>query len=80
MTNYAAISEADFSGFKVPNAQTRAADDAPLAPEWLDHTLKGEWADHRECHLGGDFLVIYQVEANWINFVRAGTHSEFFTH
>lgn len=54
------------------------ANDAPLGPEWQDHSLKGEWADHRECHIGGDFLLIYQLEANWINFVRAGTHSELF--
>ncbi len=54
------------------------ANDAPLGPEWLDHPLKGAWADHRECHIGGDFLLIYQVEADAINFVRAGTHSELF--
>ena len=29
------------------------AGDAPLGPEWLDHPLKGNWADHRECHIGG---------------------------
>ena len=54
------------------------ANDAPLGPEWLDHALKGDWADHRECHIGGDFLLIYQVEAKWINFVRSGTHAELF--
>jgi mRNA interferase YafQ len=54
------------------------ANDAPLGPEWLDHLLKGEWADHRECHVVGDFLLIYQVDANRINFVRAGTHAELF--
>ena len=55
------------------------ANDAPLGPEWLDHPLKGDWADHRECHIGGDFLLIYQIEANTINFVRSGTHSELFS-
>lgn len=55
------------------------ANDAPLGAEWLDHALKGEWADHRECHIGGDFLLIYQLENNAINFVRAGTHSELFS-
>ena len=55
------------------------ANDAPLGAEWLDHALKGEWADHRECHIGGDFLLIYQVENVAINFVRAGTHSELFS-
>lgn len=54
------------------------ANDAPLGAEWLDHALKGEWADHRECHIGGDFLLIYQVEGNTINFVRSATHSELF--
>ena len=55
------------------------ANDAPLGSEWLDHALKGDWADHWECHIGGDFLLIYQVEGNAINFVRAGTHSELFS-
>jgi mRNA interferase YafQ len=54
------------------------ANDAPLGPEWLDHPLKGDWADHRECHVGGDFLLAYRLEGNTIYFVRAGTHAELF--
>jgi hypothetical protein len=29
---------------------------APLGPEWLDHPLKGEWADQRECHICGNAI------------------------
>lgn len=58
------------------------ANDAPLGAEWKDHTLTGDWADHRECHIGGDFLLIYRLEARGsveqIIFARAGTHSELF--
>ncbi len=54
------------------------ADDASLGPEWLDHSLKGEWTDHRECHVGGNFLLIYRVDGNGVIFVRAGTHSDLF--
>ncbi len=54
------------------------ANNAPLGPEWLDHPLKGDWADHRECHIGGDLLLIYQISGNQIVFVRAGTHAELF--
>jgi mRNA interferase YafQ len=54
------------------------ANDVPLGPAWRDHPLKGDWADHRECHIGGDFLLIYQLEGNAINFVRTGTHAELF--
>jgi mRNA interferase YafQ len=49
------------------------AKDAPLPPEWMDH---------RECHVGGDFLLIYRLESRGIHepviFVRAGTHAELF--
>lgn len=55
------------------------ANDLPLGAEWLDHALKGEWVDYRECHIGGDFLLIYEVEGNIINFVRTGTHAELFS-
>jgi len=56
--------------------------EGPLPPEWKDHPLMGDWKGHRECHIGGDFLLIYRVEGNQnsetIIFVRAGTHSELF--
>ena len=54
------------------------ANDATLGAEWLDHALRGSWADHRECHIGGDFLLIYRLDGNAVVFVRAGTHSELF--
>ncbi len=54
----------------------------PLAKEWLDYALKGEWSGHRECHIGGDFLLIYKIYSSnhgeQIIFVRAGTHAELF--
>lgn len=54
------------------------ANDGPLGAEWLDHALKGDWSDHRECHVGGDFLLIYQIDENQLIFVRCGTHAELF--
>ncbi len=58
------------------------ANDGRLDPEWLDHQLAGEWADHRECHVGGDFLLIYQLEGKGadaiVRFVRTGTHANLF--
>jgi mRNA interferase YafQ len=55
------------------------ANDGPLGPEWRDHALTGEWNDHRECHIGGDFLLIYQLDGqSSVRFVRAGTHAELF--
>ncbi len=57
--------------------------DEPLPAEWLDHPLKGEWSGHRECHIGGDFLLIYRLDDTnkhgIVVFVRSGTHSELFS-
>jgi mRNA interferase YafQ len=58
------------------------ANDAPLGPEWLDHPLGGDWAEHRECHVGGDFLLAYRLDGSskqgTVIFVRAGTHADLF--
>lgn len=54
------------------------ANNAPLGPEWQEHTLGGDWVGFQECHIGGDFLLIYQLTASKVGFVRLGTHSELF--
>lgn len=63
--------------------QLLVANDGPLGPEWRDHPLKGEWAGYRECHIGGDFLLIYRADdaagpSGSIVFSRCGTHAELF--
>lgn len=56
--------------------------DGPLPSEWLDHSLAGDWNGHRECHIGGDFLLIYKIDDlskhGFVVFVRSGTHAELF--
>ena len=58
------------------------ANNGPLAPEWLDHALKGNWDGHRKCHIGGDFLLAYKIasvgKTECVIFVAAGTHAELF--
>lgn len=55
------------------------ANDAPLPPEYLDHELTGEWNGFRECHIGGDFLLIYELRHDGeVIFTRTGTHAELF--
>jgi mRNA interferase YafQ len=55
------------------------ANEGPLPPEYRDHALTGDWRDFRECHVGGDFLLIYQLrEDGALIFTRAGTHAELF--
>lgn len=58
------------------------ANEWPLGPEWLDHQLGGDWDGHRECHIGGDFLLVYKLDDSGkhglVVLVRTGTHAELF--
>ena len=53
------------------------ADDVPLPHRNFDHPLSGEWADHRDCHIKPDLILIYRKpdDAN-LDLVRLGSHSE----
>jgi mRNA interferase YafQ len=39
----------------------------PLPPNSRDHQLIGNLKDYRECHLGGDWLLIYQLSNNTVS-------------
>ena len=51
------------------------AEDKPLPDKNRDHTLGGEWRDHRECHLKP---VYRKPNAEVLQLVRLGSHSELF--
>lgn len=54
------------------------AESKTLPPINRDHQLVGNMKDFRECHLGGDWLLIYQITDETVTFVRTGSHSELF--
>ena len=53
------------------------AQDVPLERRHHDHALSGEWADHRDCHVRPDLVLIYQKpDVDTLRLVRLGSHSE----
>jgi len=54
----------------------------PLPPRFHDHPLRGDWIDHRDCHVRGDWVLIYRInetpQGEEVIFVRTGTHAELF--
>jgi mRNA interferase YafQ len=55
------------------------AEDQTLPEKNRDHGLSADWADHRECHLKPDLLLIYRKpDAEVLQLVRLGSHSELF--
>jgi mRNA interferase YafQ len=53
------------------------AADKLLPRRSFDHSLTGEWNDHRDCHIRPDLVLIYRKpdDAN-LELVRLGSHSE----
>ena len=54
------------------------SDGKPLNKRLLDHPLKGDYKDCRECHLAPDFLLIYKIEGETLILVRCGSHADLF--
>lgn len=40
------------------------------------HTLKGKFAGKRECHIGFDWVLVYEVVGDAIKLLRTGTHED----
>jgi mRNA interferase YafQ len=54
--------------------------DKALPERYRDHSLTGDWKDHRDCHIKPDLVLIYQKidddELLILQLVRLGSHSE----
>ncbi len=51
----------------------------PIPDEYLPHMLHGDYKGCMECHIQGDFLLIWiDDDKDVIELVRLGSHSELF--
>jgi mRNA interferase YafQ len=55
-------------------------DEQPLPPERHNHPLHGKWEGSFDCHIHGDWVLIYELNhtARTVTFQRTGTHSDLF--
>ncbi|MCC8150052.1 MAG: type II toxin-antitoxin system YafQ family toxin [Lachnospiraceae bacterium] len=51
---------------------------ASLPDKNRDHTLIGQYAGYKECHILPDWLLIYRINGNELLLYRTGTHAELF--
>lgn len=48
-----------------------------LEKRYCDHSLSGNWRDHRDCHIKPDLVLIYlKTDDDILRLVRLGSHSE----
>ena len=63
---------------KLKDVMTKLIMEESLEEKHRDHKLSGNYANHRECHVEPDWLLIYRLIGNEIHFVRTGTHADLF--
>ena len=52
---------------------------AEIPPEYHVYMLIGDYAGHIECHIQGDYLLIWiDVASDVVKLIRLGSHSELF--
>ena len=53
-------------------------DDVPLPAKYCDHPLHGEKRGYRDCHIQGDWVLIYKIDKNILTLIlsETGTHSD----
>lgn len=50
----------------------------PLEEKYRDHSLTGNWADSRDCHIAPDWLLIYRIADSTLYLERTGSHRDLF--
>jgi mRNA interferase YafQ len=50
----------------------------PLPEHCRPHGLSGSLKDYIDCHIQGDWVLLYRLGEGTITFYRTGTHSDLF--
>ncbi|GHV78783.1 addiction module toxin, RelE/StbE family [Spirochaetia bacterium] len=65
---------------KILNVMGLLINEQPLPLRCKNHPLHGEWEGSFDCHVQGDWVLIYEIDpaAETVTFHRTGTHSDLF--
>ena len=53
-------------------------DGIPLPAKYRDHPMRGDRRGYRDCHIQGDWILIYKIDKNRLTLIltETGTHSD----
>lgn len=64
---------------KLMDILKKLQNEEPIPDENYPHKLTGNYNGYMECHIEGDYLLIwFDPEEDYIDLVRLGSHSELF--
>ena len=63
---------------KIKDVIRKLIDEEKLDQRYKDHPLRGDYKGSRDCHVETDWILIYRIHGNQIQFLRTGSHSDLF--
>ena len=63
---------------KIKDVIRKLINEERLDEKYRDHPLKGNYKGCRDCHVKPDWILIYRIYGNQIQFLRTGSHSDLF--
>ena len=66
--------------YKLTDVMDLIINEQPLPPERHNHPLHGKWEGAFDCHIQGDWVLIYEIDpmAHTVTFHHTGNHSDLF--
>ena len=63
---------------KMADVMDMIINEEPLPPHYCNHPLHGEWEGAFDCHIQGDWVLIYEPDhkSHTVSFHRTGSHSD----
>jgi mRNA interferase YafQ len=63
---------------KIKDVIRKLINEERLDEKYRDHPMRGNYKGCRDCHIEPDWILIYRIYGNWIQFLRTGSHSDLF--
>lgn len=63
---------------KIKDVIRKLINEEKLDERYKDHLLRGDYKGCRDCHIEPDWILLYRIYENQIQFLRTGRHSDLF--
>jgi mRNA interferase YafQ len=65
---------------KIRTVMDLIINEQPLPPKYENHPLHGKWKGALDCHIQGDWVLIYEIDeaARTVTFHHTGSHSDLY--